>query len=109
MANETEKFAADVKAWIAKVKSQVQSKVPVLDEFKGSLKLKYGIPERVRLTFPRHYIFREKGVGKGRKIGSGKETPKPVINPVLEANINELADIAAENTADIAASRLFIK
>ena len=105
----SQQFTDKIKGWIAVLKSRIVSRAPALDQFKGSVKSKYGTPERIRLTFPRHYIFREKGVGKGRKKGSGKETPKPDINTVLTEVLPQLADIAAEEAVEIAANRLFIK
>lgn len=104
-----EELRTNVKAWIARVISSVQGANASLKSFRGTLKEKYGIPERVRLSFPRHYVFVEKGVGKGRGINSGKTTPKPAINPAISAHIEELADIAADGCASIASQRLFIK
>lgn len=104
-----ETLNAEIKKWIGKVISTARGANTALKQFKGGIKKKYGAPERVRLSFPRHYVFVEKGVGRGRGIGSGKATPKPAINPALEAHINELADIAAEGMADVAVKNLFIK
>lgn len=104
-----EELRANVQGWIAKVIASVRGANPALKSFRGKLKEKYGIPERVRLTFPRHYVFVEKGVGRGRGIASGKTKPKPAINPAITAHIDELADIAADGCASIAAQRLFIK
>ncbi len=106
---ERDNFTEKVKAWAQSVASAVRSANPALKQFRVTVKYKYGIPERIRLSFPRHYVFVEKGVGKGRKINSGKETPKPAINPAIEANIEQLADIAADNLADVAINRFFIK
>lgn len=102
-------FTQRVKDWAKGVQSAVQSRNAALTKFRASVKYKYGLPVRIRLTFPRHYVFVEKGVGRGRKIRSGKETPKPAINPALNSKIEELADIATDNLADFCANRLFIK
>lgn len=104
-----EELRTNVQAWIARVIASVQGANPALKSFRGKLKEKFGIPERVRLTFPRHYVFVEKGVGRGRGINSGKTIPKPAINPAISAHIDELADIAADGCASIAGNRLFIK
>lgn len=106
---QRDNFTEEVKAWAARVTSAVRSANPSLKAFRATVKYKFGLPQRIRLTFPRHYVFVEKGVGKGRKMGSGKETPKPAINPAIEANIEALADIAADNMADFAANRIFIR
>ena len=98
-----------VKQWGNSLKTAVQGRNPNLKEFKVAAKYKDGLPQRIRITFPKHYVFVEKGVGKGRGINSGKTTPKPAINPAIEAGIDTLADIAAAGMLDIAAGRLFIK
>lgn len=108
-AEDYENLNANIKKWIGRVIASARGANTALKQFKGSIKKKYGAPERVSLTFPKHYIFVEKGVGRGRGINSGKATPKPAINPAIEAHINELADIAAEGMADIAVKNIFIK
>lgn len=104
-----QQFADNINNWIARVISGARSANSALKSFKGKLKTVYGIPARIRFTFPRHYVFVEKGVGRGRGINSGKTKPKPAINPAIEQHLAELADIAADGCADIAANRLFIK
>ena len=104
-----EELRTKIQGWIARVVASARGANSSLKSFRGKIKEKFGIPERVRLTFPRHYVFVEKGVGRGRGIASGKTTPKPAINPAISAHIEELADIAADGCASIAANRLFIK
>jgi len=96
-----------IKKWIGRVIATARNANPSLKQFKGAIKKKYGAPERVKLTFPKHYIFVEKGVGRGRGISSGKANPKPAINPALAAHMEELADIAAEGMADVAVRNIF--
>jgi hypothetical protein len=82
----------------------------------SSLKDKYGKSngEIVRVTFAleRHGIFWSKGVGKGYKSNGGVvvrtgggpilRKPAPWFNPVLDKNLNQLAEIATNNTATAA-------
>lgn len=98
-----------IRAWQKKVIAQARSVNPKLKQLKGRVKFRDGAPWRVSFTFPRHYVFLEKGVGRGRPVGSNKAKPKPAINPAVGSNVDELADIAANGFADAAVSNLFIK
>lgn len=60
---------------------------------------KGGLIDRVSYIFPRHMIYVHKGVGRGTKIsevGNTRREAKPWFNPVIEENIDGLADIVAE-------------
>jgi hypothetical protein len=99
----------EIDGWKNKVVANINSTAPVLSQIKARTKQKYGAPIRIGFSFPKHYVFREKGVGKGRKIGSGKETPKPVINPAILEALPELGEIAANGFAEVVVRNLFIK
>ncbi len=75
---------------------------------KSALKTKFGAPERVSITFPKHLVFVKYGVGKYRAKGSGKESPKDIVDNIIDENFNELADTVASNYADVAVNNLFI-
>lgn len=75
---------------------------------KGRLRNKFGMPERISITFPQHLVFVKYGVGKYRPKGSGKEVPKDIVDNVIARRFELLADIVADGMADLAASRLFI-
>jgi hypothetical protein len=64
--------------------------------------------EKVAFTFPRHGIFLEHGVGKGRPVRSPKAqaSKKPWLSVVLPDAIEELAEILAEEYADITAEKI---
>lgn len=66
--------------------------------------------ESVGFSFARHGIFLERGVGKGRPAGSGaaEKARKPWLSQVIPASVDQLADIIAEEYADIAALALRI-
>lgn len=51
-------------------------------------------------------VFVEKGVGKGRGIGSGKENPRPWFNNIMEQQAPILADQLGIGVADILARSL---
>ena len=60
---------------------------------------KAGLVERVSYIMPRHMIYVHKGVGRGTKIsqvGNTNRKAKPWFNPIIEKNIDALADIVAE-------------
>jgi len=51
-------------------------------------------------------IYVEKGVGRGRGIGSGKEDPQPWFNNIMEQQAPILADHLGIGVADILARAL---
>lgn len=51
-----------------------------------------GTIKRIGFRMSKVGVWQEKGVGRGRKIRSGKETPKPWFGPAVDKNIQELAD-----------------
>lgn len=87
-----------------------------------SMKTYYGMANRVTYKMPRYMVFVHKGVGRGwpasrvanrsamwsAASGQGR-VPKPWFNPIIEKNLQKLADIAARSNAEVAAKRLMIK
>jgi hypothetical protein len=73
---------------------------------------KAGLIERVSYIMPRHMIYVHKGVGRGTKIsqvGSTNRKAKPWFNPVIEANIDALADIVAEEIGSGIVNNILIR
>lgn len=73
---------------------------------------RYGLINRVSYCMPRHMIFVHKGVGRGTTIGQAGTTnrkAKPWFNPVIEENIDDLADIVAEEMGSEIVNKLLIK
>ena len=66
--------------------------------------------EQVAFVFPRHGIFIEHGVGRGRPVGSSKANKhkKPWLKPILDDTIIDLVDILSEQYANVAAAELRI-
>jgi hypothetical protein len=70
----------------------------------SSVKSRRGEVESVGFSFLRQGIFLEHGVGKNRTVGSqaAQAAARPWLKPILEPAVEELADILAEEYADIA-------
>lgn len=57
--------------------------------------------DKIKISFERHGVFVEKGVGRGRGINSGKTKPQPWFNPVIMEKVPILADELGENAANM--------
>ncbi len=82
------------------------STVAALELLRSSTTSKYGLLSSIRFKFPRHMIFVHKGVGHGHPISNPRRA-KPWFNEILDKEIEKLADIVAENTADRVVSDSF--
>ena len=56
---------------------------------------------KIGVSMAQYAIFKEKGVGRGRGINSGKTDPDPLYNPIMEQEIPKLANELELNTADL--------
>jgi hypothetical protein len=73
---------------------------------------KGGLVERVSYIMPRHMIYVHKGVGRGTKIsqvGNTNRKAKPWFNPIIEQNIDGLADIVAEELGSGIVNNILIR
>jgi hypothetical protein len=79
-------------------KPHIKTETDAILRGKVSMKVKKQQGDVVRLTFPfaRHGIFQEHGVGRARRKGSGKEVPKPWIEPTFNATTPMLAEQLAQ-------------
>jgi hypothetical protein len=79
---------------------------PLFETVNYHSKRKGGELERVSLRFAAHGIFLERGVGKGRPVGSpaAELAAKPWLAPILPAAVEALADRLAEGYADVIAA-----
>lgn len=118
-------YNSDVTGWGKDVLQQLKSSIRQLSkEGKGelvkSLRLRtrtdYGLIDRITFNFRRHGVFWHKGVGKGQPIsgkvltsGGIKRQPAEWFNPVIERNINKLADIVASYMAQAAVNATRMK
>jgi len=66
--------------------------------------------EGIAFSMARHGIFFDRGVGRGRKVNSSsaEKHKSPWIAPILEPSIEDLANILAEEYADIISAELKI-
>ena len=74
------------------------------------LRKKNGDIEAVGFSFAQHGIFIERGVGRGRPVGSTRAAAqkRPWIDNTLPAEVDALANLLEEKYADIAAAELKI-
>lgn len=72
------------------------------------LRKKQGDIEAIGFSFARKGIFIERGVGRGRPVGSSKAkaNEQPWLSVVLPPSIEDLADLLENEYADIAAAEL---
>jgi hypothetical protein len=78
---------------------------------KSNVKTRFLEVERVSFSFPIQGIFIEHGVGKGRlaRSANAQQHVKQWIKPGMDEAVAELADLLANEYADIAAETLAIR
>lgn len=64
----------------------------------------FGEVEKIAYGFPRYGVFVEKGVGRGRPIGStsAKQNARKWFNPTLDKTMPDLAQRLADGQANVA-------
>jgi hypothetical protein len=113
-----QKMDEAVKAWMNKTNTALKQKAKSLgiehrsgspsgsssvEGIKATSTKNFGIVSKISFKFARHMIFVHKGVGKGTPISSAGQTARKAkewFEPVLEDNIEELADIAADELGE---------
>jgi hypothetical protein len=126
IARQDQRFDAfnnEVKRWAAATKQQLLFAVASLNlaeraQLDGEIKLiksigakaykRGGLVERIAIQFERKGIFVERGVGRGRPVGSAKANAlqRPWLGPTLESAVPALADSIIEEYADLIAASL---
>jgi len=96
------------------IKHSANSKSPQAAQkaLKDSYRKSDGLIQRISYQIPRHMIFVHKGVGRGTpidKVGTTGRKAKPWFNPVIEANIDDLGDIVANELGDEIVNNILIK
>lgn len=74
-----------------------------------SVKTSRDLPKSVQFKFVRHGVFFQKGVGRGRGINSGRTRPRDWFNSVVSVEVEALAQITAENMAELATQKMLIQ
>lgn len=67
------------------------------------IRTSYGVAERIGFGFKRYGVYVEKGVGRGRPIGStkAKQKARPWFNPRMDELLPVLAEKMGEAAADV--------
>ena len=84
------------------------NKIPLKKVLKGRLSQRFGLTNRISYTMPRSAIFLHKGVSKGHPISNPRKA-KEWYAPVVDKNIEDLADIVAEGGGNLIINNLSIK
>ena len=82
------------------------SESPARQLLKSVMGYAFGLASRVGFKFPRHMVFVHKGVGRG---GTGNRKKKEWFNPVMDEQVEKLADELAEQHAELAVNAINIK
>lgn len=94
---------------------KVQREKPLVESIGSSIRKRGGDIDGVAFSFARHGIFLEHGVGKHRPKGSPAaarlraKIGAPWLAPTLDGAVEKLADLLAEEYADIVAAEVVIK
>lgn len=78
------------------------------DSVAAGLKKSYGEIERINISFARHGIFIEHGVGKNRPVGTppARQAAQVWLKNVLDRRLETLADLLEEKYAGIAMNQI---
>jgi hypothetical protein len=129
-------YNQEVKGWGDKIRSRLANSIKQLSqkgkgELMKSLTMKtrryYGAIDRITYNFERHGVFFHKGTGRGYKMTGGnvmrvatgnnktltdssiKRKPAEWFNPIINNNIDDLANIVAIHMADAAVNATRLK
>lgn len=85
---------------------------PAIQSIRQAIRKSGGLINRVGYKIPRHLVFVHKGVGRDtpiEKAGTTNRKAKPWFNPVIDKNMDELADIVAEEMGAAIVNNILIK
>ena len=84
------------------------NKTPLRKAFKSTLRKRFDLVDRITYKMPRSAIFLHKGVSRGH----GKDNPRKAkewYQPVVDNNIDKLADVVADGQGTLVINSLKIK
>ena len=84
------------------------NKISLKRALRSSLRKRSGLTDRISYSMPRSAIFLHKGVSKGHPITNPREA-KEWYTPVVNKNIDNLADIVAEGGGNLIINNLDIR
>lgn len=84
------------------------SKISAKRSLSSKLTQRSGLTNRISYSMPRHMVFVHKGVSRGHPK-TNPRTAKEFFNPVVNKNLEELADIVADGQGTLVINALIIK
>lgn len=84
------------------------NKTPLRRALKSNLRKKFGVIDRISYTMPRSAVFLHKGVSRSHPKNNPRKA-KEWFNPVVEKNINALADAVADKQGTMIINAVDIK
>lgn len=110
----------DVKSWAQETSGDLLDKISELNivdtgnlfrRLRHRLGHSFGEVEKISYGFPRYGVFVEKGVGRGRPVGSpkAKQYARPWFNPTLDNRLPDLANRVARHSANLAVKSIKIQ
>lgn len=85
-----------------------QNPIPLARAFRSRLRKKFLLIDKISYSMPRSAVFLHKGVSRGH----GKNNPRQAkewFQPVVDKNIEALADIVSDGQGDLVVNALKIK
>jgi len=89
-----------------------QSPRAAANSLRDTYRKRQGLINRIGYTMPRHMIYVHKGVGRGtpiERVGESGRKAKEWYNPVVEKEVEGLADIMAQELGAGIINRLLIR
>ena len=84
------------------------NKIPLRRALKSTLRQRFGLTNKISYSMPRSAVLLHKGVSRGH----GKNNPRTAkewFNPVIDKNLDELADIVADGQGNLVINNVNIK
>jgi hypothetical protein len=121
--SDIQKLNTGIELWNDKNKADVISEMDALDikrysysqnpvslrkAFKSKLRKRFDLINKISYSMPRSAVFLHKGVSRGHGINNPRRA-KEWYEPVVDRNIDSLADVVAEGQGNLVVNALKIK